>query len=173
MANDTVWASQGATSETVTTVQNVTDEMTPIVQITGDRGTFTRLLNRVSKGSAPGLPHYMTLKDGADAFLPTGTKLQYELQKAGNDNATKVSEKVTNISFWNNNTPSEQANVDKIDRSKIQITRPEVLGGEPVESIDVRGQLDTLLVKINSAAQIDWTNSEFEIDPEALESHDL
>jgi len=164
------YASEGSTSEYVETHTNAAgvDRPTPILEIDPDRGTFVRLLNRVERGSEIGIPIYMKLRDASGDPLPTNTQLTFELERAGGDDQHKVSEKVEQIAFWNQNDLTTQRDADNIDSSKVVLEYPEAASESgPAPFHDVR-DIDSFYISAQSAAEIDWSQSEFYVDNAAV-----
>lgn len=166
-----IYLSEGSSSDLVVEHTNAAgiDRATPILEIDPDRGTFVRLLNRVDRGEEIGIPVYMKLRDANGDPLPTNTLLKFEIQRAGGEDTHKISAEVKQISFWNQNDIQTQRNVDNVDAAKIVLEYPEAAeqtGAAPFH--DVR-DIDSAFVSIESAAEIDWTQSEFYIDTSAVE----
>ena len=170
-----IYISNGDSSDVVVEHTNAAgiDRATPILELDPDRGTFLRLLNRVNRGDEVGIPVYMKLRDSNGDPLPTNTLLKFELERAGGDDAHKVSEEVKQISFWNSNDITTQRDVDNIDASKIVLEFPEASsnsGAAPYH--DVR-DVDSFYVSVESAAEIDWSQSEFYMDTSAVKEGSL
>ncbi|WP_435074930.1 hypothetical protein [Halorubrum sp. HHNYT27] len=165
-----VYLSNGDSAEEVVEHTNASgiERATPILEIDPDRGTFIRLLNQVDRGSETGIPIYMKLRDSNGDPLPTNTRVKFELRRAGDDDTHKVSEQIEQISFWNQNSLTVQRDVDNIDNAKVVLEYPEAAsntGAAPFH--DVR-DIDAFYVSIESAAVIDWSQSEFYIDNAAV-----
>ena len=167
-----LFASGGETSDLVSTHENVAGVMTKVLSVKPDRGTFLRILNRVAKGDMQGLPLYMTLLDAGGVALPTNTKVEIRAKLAGMDQAVKISERKSNISFYNTNSLTVQRNEDNVDGAKIVLTSPEVGGnGAPRQSVDIR-DIDEFQICIQSASVIDWaTHSELFVESNAVSVH--
>lgn len=166
-----IYISNGSASDVVVQHTNAAgiERATPILEIDPDRGTFLRLLNRVARGDEIGIPVYMKLRDSNGDPLPTNTLVKFELERAGGDDQHKVSEEVKQISFWNSNDITTQRDVDNIDNAKVTLEYPEAAsknGAAPFH--DVR-DVDSFYVSIESAAEIDWSKSEFYFDTAAIE----
>jgi len=166
-----IYISNGDSADVVEPKTNAAgiDRATPILEIDPDRGTFLRLLNRVARGDEIGIPVYMKLRDSNGDPLPTNTLVKFELERAGGDDEHKVSEEVKQISFWNANDLTTQRDVDNIDNAKVTLEYPEAAsknGAAPFH--DVR-DVDSFYVSIESAAEIDWSQSEFYFDTAAIE----
>ena len=166
-----IYISNGSASEVVVKHTNAAgiERATPILEIDPDRGTFLRLLNRVARGDEVGIPVYMKLRDSNGDPLPTNTLVKFELERAGGDDQHKVSEEVKQISFWNSNDITTQRDVDNIDNAKVTLEYPEAAsenGAAPFH--DIR-DVDSFYVSIESAAEIDWNESEFYFDTAAIE----
>ncbi|GGL57923.1 hypothetical protein [Halocalculus aciditolerans] len=169
-----LYAQNGVTSEFVETSQNAAGIKTPILTVSPDRSLWLRFLNHVAKGSTVGLPCYFKLRDSNGDPLPPNTKVAFYVKLAGHSDAYKVSEKIKNISFWNQNDITTQQDVDNIDGSKIKLQHPEMAEATGnADHVDIR-DVDDFLVEIESDAVIDWSQSRFEFDSNGVEGpHDL
>lgn len=163
-----LFISEGTASEHAEKRTNTTGEMTPILASVLDRGTFARIRNQVRKGDEIGIPVYADLRDTNGDPLPVNTSVQFEIKVAGKSRTFKVSKEMRNISVYNSQTIKEQRNSDNVDSVKMVLTQPEANGGQKVPFVDFR-DIDEFRVSIDSAAQIDWANSELYIDPAGLE----
>jgi hypothetical protein len=163
-----IFISNGDTSEIVETETNTPGVMTPIARIVPDRGTFLRLLNMVAKGSEQGVPIYAKLRDSNGDLLAVSTKLQFEISPAGTDERMKVSKRVEQISVYNSYSLQEQRNVDNVDATKVVLTSPENMGGDPVANIEW-ADIQDLFVSARAPAEVDWSQSEFYVDSTAVE----
>ena len=144
----------------------------PIVEISPDRGLFIRLLNKIAKTTEPGIPVYMDLRDSNGDPLPPSTSAYFALKLQGMEEPAKVSQKRGNISFWTSNDITTQRDTDNVDGSLFVLTRPETEGGQTVPQIDVR-DIDVLYFNIDGAAAVDWDESEFYIDTNAVQEGSL
>jgi len=167
MSDAAIQVYEGDASSLVEKRTNAPGQMTPILHITPDRGNLIRVLNQVARGDSLGVPVYMKLKDSNGNDLPVDTVLQWEFSPSNSDSTYRVSRQVSNLGFYNNNTVSEQTDVDKIDRAKQTLTEPEFRGQSPVRHLQWT-DIEDMFVSINSDAQIDWANSIFEVDPAAV-----
>jgi len=163
-----IFVSEGETSDVVETRTNTPGVMTPIAKISPDRGTFLRLLNMVAKGSEQGVPIYMKLRDSNGDLLAVATKLQFEISPAGTDETHKVSKRVDQISVYNSYSIQEQRNVDNVDATKIVLTSPENMGGDPVANIEW-ADIQDLFVSVDAPVEVDWSQSELYVDSTAVE----
>lgn len=163
-----LFAVEGSTSDYVTTYDNypTSPGADEIVEISPDRGLFVRILNAVAKANQPGVPVYMKLRDSSGNPLPANTSAFFSIEVQGMEEPSKVSEKRGNLSFYISNDITTQRDIDNVNGSLFVLTRPETEGGQRVEKIDVR-DIDSLYFKIDSAAAIDWDQSEFYIDTAA------
>jgi hypothetical protein len=161
------YSATGTDANQVSSQQNSTGQMTPILQSDLDRGTFVKLVAAIAKGSQLGVPIYSDLKDSNDDELPTDTQLQFELKQSGHEQSLKTSETIKSIAQWKELSLTEQRNTDHIDQVKVELQAPEVKGGGAVPFVRFRN-IDTFQVSINSSAQIDWSNSQLYIDPTAI-----
>ncbi|WP_256402425.1 hypothetical protein [Halorubrum salinum] len=165
-----IYISNGDSADAVEPKTNAAgiDRATPILELDPDRGTFLRLLNQIKRGSEIGIPVYMKLRDANGDPLPTNTLIKFELGRAGSDDEHKVSEEVKQISFWNQNDLTTQRDVDNIDNAKIELQFPEASSETgPAPFHDVR-DVDSFYVSAESAAEIDWSQSEFYFDTNAV-----
>lgn len=165
-----IYAATGSTSDYVTTATNATgtDRPTPIMQVSPERGTFLRFLNKVARGEEIGMPVYFKLKDSNGNPLPNNTELTFEAKQAGHNDEVTVSVKLKNISFWQNNSITTQRNKDNIDNAKVELQYPESAeksGARP--HLDIR-DIDDLYVSAVSSAAVDWSQSEFYFDSQAV-----
>lgn len=165
-----IYNSQGTSPDIVSQDTNTTGKMDTVLTVQPDRGTFLRILAAVSKGQTVGVPVYAKLRDSGNSNLPVDTQMQFVLEPAGMDATLKVSAKIESINEYHNLSLSEQRNRDNVDQVKIKLQQPETQGGEPLapdEYIDFR-DVDSFQVQIKSSTQIDWSNSEFYIDSNAI-----
>lgn len=146
---------------------NIAGQMSPVLRVSPDRGNLIRVMNMVTRGEQIGVPVYMKLKDQNGNDLPVDTVCQWEYSPSNSDSRYRVSRQVSNLGFYNNNTLSEQTDADKIDRTKQTLTEPEFQGQEPVRFLQWT-DIEDLFFSIKSAAQIDWNESTFEVDPSAI-----
>lgn len=168
MADSAIQVYEGAESNLIQeTLTNVPGQMTPALRISPDRGNLIRVLNMVSRGEQIGVPVYMKLKDTDGNDLPVDTTLQWEYSPSNSDSRYRVSRQVSNLAFYNNNTLSEQADVDKIDKAKQTLTEPEFEGQDAVRFLQW-SDIEDVFVSIESSKEIDWANSIFEVEPSAI-----
>ena len=169
-----IFASEGATSDEVTTYQNApaSPEPTPIFEVEAEQGTFLRFVNQVAKGAEKGIPIYADLRDENDDPLPVNTTLYLAVKPAGHNGKLIVSETLRSIEQYQTLTLTEQRNVDNIDAVKVILQAPESAknGGNPVQKIDVR-DIDAMFIMADSDAAIDWSNSSLFIESNAVEQH--
>ncbi|WP_058366396.1 hypothetical protein [Haloparvum sedimenti] len=144
---------------------------TEILSISATRGNFLRFLNRINRGEDAGFPLYMDLRNSNNDPLPTNTEVVLLAKVSGSNDTYQVSETRHEISYYNNNTITEQREVERIDGAKIMLQAPEAAGGGPVEKHDIR-DIDTLFLAIQSADVIDWSNSQVYADSNAVEQGD-
>jgi len=138
------------TSDIATQRTNTPGEMTSILEIEPDDGTLIRLLNLVAIGAAEGIPIFADLNDSNDNDLPTDTELMLMAERPTDDTPVAVSVKEDNIASRNQLTIANQR-----DRDNIDAVKHELRGGR----VNIRDK-DILYVMVDSAAQIDWSNSE-------------
>lgn len=168
MSDGAIEVYEGVASDLVEQQTNVPDQMTPVLRVSPDRGNAIRVINQVSRGDAIGVPVYMDLNDSNGDDLPTDTALQWEYSPSNTQTRYKISRKLSNISHYNNNTISEQTDVDRIDTFKQVLTQPEFAGSRPVSHFEWE-DIEDVFVSIESAAQIDWSQSTIEVEPGAVE----
>ncbi|QSG06465.1 hypothetical protein [Halapricum desulfuricans] len=168
MSDGAIEQYNGAASDLVTTKTNVVNQMTPILQISPDRGNAIRILNTVARGQSIGVPVYMKLKDANGDDLPVDTSLQWEFSPSNSDQRYKISRRLSNIAQYNNNTIAQQTDVDRIDTFKQVLTEPEFRGSSPVDFFQWT-DIEDVYVSIKSSAQIDHSESKFEVEPSAVE----
>lgn len=166
-----IFASNGATSDEVTTYQNATNvdlKPTPILEVAPDRGRFLRFHNRQIKGNV-GLPVFFDLNDSNGNDLPTNTIVVFEFKMANGDDYHRVAVPKKAINFYNSNTITEQQNSERRHNALIPLKWPEASDNEGLRDyIDVR-DVDSFTVSIISASQVDWTQSEFYFDDDSVE----
>jgi len=138
---------------------NVPGETTPILTFEPDNGTVLRLLNRVSQGSAAGIPVFMDLNNYGGGDLPTDTKMIFRVLRPTDDEPIAVSVAEYNIAPFNSLTTSQQRNSDNIDSVKVELK---------ADRVNVRDS-DELRVEINSSQEIRWGYSEFYFARAAVE----
>jgi len=169
-----IFASEGAASDEVTTYENApaSPEPTPILEVEAEQGTFLRFLNDVRKGSESGIPIYADLRDSNDDPLPVNTTVYLAIKPAGHNGKLIVSETLRSIEQYQTLTLTEQRNVDNVDAVKVNLQAPESLpnGGGTVPKHDVR-DIDSFFVMADSAAAIDWSNSSFFFESNAVEQY--
>jgi hypothetical protein len=164
-----VYISRGASSDVVEPLENVPGVFTPILEVNPEQGTFLRFLNSVPVGKNPGMPLYMKLNQTGGAPLPTNTRARFEAQVAGMSSWLKVSAQLEQIAFWQQNSLTTQRDEDNVDSAKITLQHPETSPKSGMrEHVDIR-DIDKLRLVIDSAAAIDWAESEFYIDNNAVE----
>jgi hypothetical protein len=149
-----VYAANGNSSDNAKTKTNTTGELTPILKIQpADRGTFLRLVQTAFRGTVPGIPITAKLRSAANTQLPVNTKIALEFSGAGEPGRRVVSDRHQNISFYRNNSLTEQENRDRIDSAKHQLEQG------PNAEVTV-GDADALFVSIEASAQISHADSE-------------
>jgi hypothetical protein len=150
-----VYAAEGQTSEEVTTETNTTGVHDPVVRITPERGQFLKFLNHGDRGSKPGLPLFMKLRDSNDDPLPLDTEVRLAYLASGSENAEVVTIPLKNIQDYINNTLTEQQNEEQIDQFKHELKQG--------RSWNVR-DIDELQIEILSSTEIDHSNSTFQFE---------
>ena len=168
MSDGAIEQYNGNASDLVTKKTNVVGQMTPILHISPDRGNAIRILNMVSRGQSIGVPVYMKLKDSNGDDLPVDTSLQWEFSPSNSDQTYKISRRLSNIAQYNNNSIAEQTDVDRIDTFKQTLTEPEFRGSSPVQHFEWT-DIEDVYVSIKSSAQIDHSESQFEVEPSAVQ----
>ena len=131
-----------------------TGDPSPILEISPDDGLFLTLLNRATRGSAPGVPIYGKFYDSNGDPLPIGTSLRFEYERPSDEQRNTVSEVRDNIQPFNNLTVQEQQDEEFVDAVKIPL-----LG----KALRVR-DIDRLYLSIESSEQIDWEQSQLFIE---------
>jgi hypothetical protein len=170
-----LFAVEGSTSDDLETYVNypASPGHDSIIEISPDRGLFLRFLNQLQKaGGAVGMPVYLKLRDTNGDHIPANTSAYFALQVQGMEEPTKVSEKRGNLSFYLSNDITTQRDTDNIDGSLFVLTAPETDGSDPIPKLDVR-DIDRLFFKIDSSAEVDWSQSEFYIDTAAVSEGSL
>jgi len=169
-----LYAVEGNSADEITTYANTpaAPGSDAVVEISPDRGLYVRIANAIAKASRMGVPVYMKLRDVNGNHLPTNTSAFFSLKVQGMEEAVKVSEKKGNLSFYATNDITTQRDKDNIDGALFELQAPETEGGDTISALRVR-DIDALFFKIDSAAEIDWTQSEFYIDSEATDEQEL
>jgi hypothetical protein len=170
MSGTDLFAVEGNTSEYVTTYPNVpaAPNASPVIEIEPDRGRFVRLLNSLAKTDTLGMPVYMKLRDSNGDHIPANSVGYWSLKLSGMEEPVRVSQKRGNLSHYLANSITKQRNVDNIDSATWALREPETEGGDPVRSITVR-DIDAMFFKIESSEAIDWDESEFYVDTDAVQ----
>lgn len=158
-----LFASEGTSSDEVTTETNTTGVLDPILRVSPERGQFIKVRNRGPRGKRSGLPIYANLKDGSDNDLPADTEVAIAYLPTGADQFEVVSDKFANITPYRLNSITEQQTEDKVDSVKHELTGA---------SVNVR-DVDDLLVAIDSGTQIDHSNSTILFEPANVEEGDM
>ncbi|SEN04440.1 hypothetical protein SAMN05216388_1001233 [Halorientalis persicus] len=148
--------------------QNVPDVMSPILSFTPDDGLMLVIRGMVSAGSERGFPIYMDLRDTNGDPLPEDTRLAFKYKAPGMDDAQTVTHPLDHIRPWNALTLEEQQDAEYIDQVKtiLKNTDTALQQGE-IPDLNVR-DIDELRVSVKSSAQVDWDNSRFYIDRNAV-----
>jgi hypothetical protein len=169
-----LYAVEGNSADEVETYPNVPASPDPdaVVEISPDRGLFLRIANAIAKASRMGVPVYMKLRDADGNHIPTNTSAYFALEVQGMEEAVKVSEKKGNLSFYSTNDITTQRDTDNVDGALFELQEPETEGGDTISALRVR-DIDALYFKIDSAAEVDWNNSEWYIDSEATDEREL
>jgi len=144
--------------ENVIQLVNDTGKVSPILEISPDTGLFYRIRNAVNRGSDPGIPMYFDLRDSNDDPLPVGTSVRVEFESPGDEQRNIVSEVRDNIQPWLNLSIRDQQDEEYIDSVKVPLKGP---------ALTVR-DIDTMYVSIESSAAVDWDNSEFYLEGNAV-----
>jgi hypothetical protein len=114
-----------------------------------------------------GVPVTMKLRDSNGDLLAVNTEMRFEVLLAGHSDPVAVSERVEDISSWNTLSITEQRKNDYVDATKIMLQESESRGGDPVGAVSWR-DIDEFRVAIESASQIDWSQSEFSFPSNAV-----
>lgn len=128
---------------------NDTGRMTEILEFSPIDGLVLQIMN---KGGD--VDFFAKLRDSNDELLPNDTELVFRFNGPSLDQPMHVSEKLTNIGVWNRLTLAQQQDEEYSDRIGIQFD------GRGVAAT----QIETVEIAIKSSAQIDWDNSQVEID---------
>lgn len=167
-----IFAAKGESADPVTTYQNepAAPRPSPILEVSPERGTFLRFLNAVIKGTVQGIPIYMQLRDSNGDLLPVNTEIKLELEVAGMDKEMVVSETMKSTDQYRTLSVSEQRDTDNIDSTKFTLQYPDAAPQSgPTPKVDVR-DIDALYVTIDSAVQVDWSQSVLYIDSDYVQS---
>jgi hypothetical protein len=157
-----------STAEYVEARTNVTGQLTPVAEISPERGLYTKIRNHVSMGSKIGVPIYGDFRDSNGDPLPTNTEMAIAIKPLGEDQRLLVSDTVDNISYWNQNSITTQRDEENIDSVKVPLKYPPGVNNEGrPDAINING-VDTGYLLMDSAAELDWTESEFHVEGEAV-----
>ena len=167
--SESLFAAEGATSDHVSTEQNQTGQLDPVLAISPeDDGVGLIIQNMVDKGDqTEGFPVYADLRDANDDQLPTNSRIAFAYEPTTADFWTIVSEVKGNIKTYNTKTIGEQQDRENIDQTKHRLDSPK--GAEA--ALEIR-DVDTVYLLLESSVQIDHSNSEFYIDQDAVEEVD-
>lgn len=153
-------ASVSNISDVTETLVNTVGVLTPILEIVPEDGTSIVLINAVERGEqSAGIPIIADLRDSNDDPLPEDTRVAVEFERPNDDDTTVVSIPFEDIRPYNTLSIQDQQNEEYIDRIKHR------LKGPALEIEDV----DSAYISIESSEQIDWSNSQLQVAPEAVE----
>jgi len=139
-------------------VENEPGDLSPILEISPDKGLFYRILNRVQRGRQAGVPLYLDLRDSDGNKLPVGTTVGIRFESPGDEEPYLVSELRDNIQAWNNLSIRDQQEEEYIDSVKLPLKGPK---------LNVR-DIDTAYLVIDSTAVVDWSQSQAYIEGNAV-----
>jgi hypothetical protein len=92
----------------------------------------------------------------------------FALEVQGMEQPVKVSAKKSNLSFYVANDITTQRDEDNIDNAKIVLQRPETSAtDEPIKAINVR-DIDAMYFQLEASAAVDWSQSEWQVDNQAV-----
>jgi hypothetical protein len=114
------------------------------------------------------VPVYFKLRDNNGDHIPANSVGYFSLKLSGMEEPVRVSQKRGNLSHYLANGITKQRDVDNVDAATWTLLEPETQGGDPVKTITVR-DIDALYFKVDSSATIDWAQSEFYIDMDAVQ----
>lgn len=156
-------ASEYATEET-----NVTDVLSPILRFQPTDGLMLIIRGMVSAGSEQGFPIYFDLRDSNGDPLPEDTMLAFRYKAPKMDDPRTITHPLDHIRVWNDLSLNQQQDDEYIDRVKtiLKNTDAALAEGE-IPQVNVR-DIDELRVSIKSSAQVDWSQSRFYIDRNAV-----
>jgi len=135
--------------------QNVANQATPILSFSPIDGMAIKISNMGGRG----FPIQMKLRDANGDPLPLDTIVTFRWDAPHLDQPQVVSYKLSNIGTFRRLSIKEQQNEEYRDRTRIELKRLS-LTVEHIESVEV---------VIDSSAVIDWTNSEFYLDENAVD----
>ncbi|MFC7204726.1 hypothetical protein ACFQJC_14495 [Haloferax namakaokahaiae] len=158
-------------TDEITPKTNTADVMTPVAEISPERGTFIRLLNRVARGDLAGLPIYGKFKDSGGNDLPVNTEMVITVEQAGESRPVEVSQEKTDIREYNQNDITTQRNVDNVDSVKHVLKWPQGYDKPGMPPHINVNSIDTAYIEMKSASVIDWTESTLIIDSAGVEEH--
>ncbi len=161
----------GSSTDEVVSHQNApaAARPTPIAEIDPEQGTVIRLKNLEVDGKV-GIPMYMKLRASDGAHIPINSSLYFEVERAGQDGTVKHSVQMESLDFYEANTLSEQRDADKRKFALLTLTHAEnAPQSGPVRYIDIR-DVDSGYLVLDSADQVDWSQSRWFIASEAAET---
>ncbi|MGB9987314.1 hypothetical protein [Salarchaeum japonicum] len=155
-------------SNIATEKQNVTGQLTPVLEISPEDGRALVIRGQVAQGSEDGIPIYADLRDSNGDPLPTNTAIALEYEAPSMDKADTVSYVQDNIRSYNSLSIDEQQNVDNIDAIKHVLKgTKEAKEDDRFPAVQVR-DIDNLYVSLKGDTQIDWTQSALYVDKNAV-----
>lgn len=148
--------------------QNVPDVLSPILTFQPSDGLMLVIRGMVSTGDERGFPIYFDLRDSNDNKLPEDTRLAFQYKAPSMDDPQTVTHPLDHIRPWNALTLEQQQDAEYIDQVKtiLKNTDTALQQGE-IPDLRVR-DIDELRVSIKSSVQVDWGNSRFYIDRNAV-----
>ncbi|PSP38285.1 hypothetical protein BRC71_06320 [Halobacteriales archaeon QH_7_65_31] len=165
----------GAVSDedVITTYQNapsVALKPTPMLEISPERGQFYRFHNVTWNGHT-GLPVYMDLNAADGSDLPTTTLVVFEFQSSNGDDYHRVAVPLKRINFFNKYGVEEQSDQDRRHNALIPLKYPEASAQSGLrDHLDVR-DVDSFTVSIISSKAVDWDQSEFLFEDDAVDQY--
>lgn len=128
---------------------NDTGRMTEILELSPIDGLVLQILNQ-----AGDVDFFANLRDSNGDELPNDTELVFRFDGPAQEQPMHVSEKLSNIGVYNRLTLAQQQDDEYSSRIGIEFK------GRGVSAT----QIETVELAIKSSEQIDWSNSQVEID---------
>lgn len=147
---------------------NVTGVLSPILTFAPGDGLTLIIRGMVSAGSERGFPIYADLNQADGSDMPEDTELVVQYKAPGMDDPRTVTHPLDHIRPFNALTLNEQQDEEYIDRVKLLLKNTDqALADGEIPELAVR-DIDELRVSVRSSTQIDWSQSRFYIDRNAV-----
>ncbi|ELZ14061.1 hypothetical protein C478_07959 [Natrinema thermotolerans DSM 11552] len=158
-----LYAALGDSSKYVETDTNVPGQLTPVLSINPKDGVGVLFRNRVDVGDKVGIPIYGKFRDADGNPLPADTRVAIGYQAPTDESIQVVSDPKSTIASYIKNSVSDQQDDRRVDAVK------HALKGNGLEVRDI----DEAFILVDSAEQIDHSQSEIYLEESALAEVDL